>query len=120
MSGHTTKEESPINLLNSLLGAENETRTRDPNLGKVMLYQLSYFRNDKDVVLFEFGCKGIGFFEMCKDCHWLFYTNHGLLTFSCVLKEDRQRLVETPPVCESVILPTASVRLVRFVRSGIE
>ncbi len=27
-----------------LLGAEDETRTRDPNLGKVMLYQLSYFR----------------------------------------------------------------------------
>ena len=24
--------------------AENEARTRDPNLGKVMLYQLSYFR----------------------------------------------------------------------------
>ncbi len=29
--------------------AENETRTRDPNLGKVMLYQLSYFR--------VYGCK---------------------------------------------------------------
>ena len=28
-------------------GAENETRTRDPNLGKVMLYQLSYFRITK-------------------------------------------------------------------------
>ena len=27
------------------LRAENEARTRDPNLGKVMLYQLSYFRN---------------------------------------------------------------------------
>ena len=27
-------------------GAENETRTRDPNLGKVVLYQLSYFRID--------------------------------------------------------------------------
>ena len=27
------------------LWAENETRTRDPNLGKVVLYQLSYFRN---------------------------------------------------------------------------
>ena len=27
------------------LRAENETRTRDPNLGKVMLYQLSYFRD---------------------------------------------------------------------------
>ena len=26
------------------LGAENETRTRDPDLGKVVLYQLSYFR----------------------------------------------------------------------------
>ena len=25
-------------------GAEDEARTRDPNLGKVMLYQLSYFR----------------------------------------------------------------------------
>jgi hypothetical protein len=24
--------------------AENETRTRDPQLGKLMLYQLSYFR----------------------------------------------------------------------------
>ena len=28
----------------ALLWAENETRTRDPNLGKVVLYQLSYFR----------------------------------------------------------------------------
>ena len=27
------------------LGAENGTRTRDLNLGKVALYQLSYFRN---------------------------------------------------------------------------
>ena len=26
------------------LRAENGTRTRDPNLGKVVLYQLSYFR----------------------------------------------------------------------------
>ena len=27
-------------------GAGNETRTRDPNLGKVVLYQLSYSRID--------------------------------------------------------------------------
>ena len=27
------------------VGAENGTRTRDPDLGKVVLYQLSYFRN---------------------------------------------------------------------------
>ena len=31
-------------LITDPLGAENETRTRDPNLGKVVLYQLSYFR----------------------------------------------------------------------------
>ncbi len=29
----------------SLFGAENGARTRDLNLGKVALYQLSYFRN---------------------------------------------------------------------------
>ena len=27
------------------LGAENEVRTRDPQLGRLMLYQLSYFRS---------------------------------------------------------------------------
>ena len=35
---------SRIKGVEALLGAENETRTRDPNLGKVVLYQLSYFR----------------------------------------------------------------------------
>ena len=30
-------------------GAGNETRTRDPNLGKVMLYQLSYSRLKKSL-----------------------------------------------------------------------
>ena len=28
----------------SLTGAVNEARTRDPQLGKLMLYQLSYYR----------------------------------------------------------------------------
>ena len=32
------------NWTNAPLRAENETRTRDPDLGKVVLYQLSYFR----------------------------------------------------------------------------
>ena len=36
--------------------AENETRTRDPNLGKVVLYQLSYFR--KTVALIKLGMSG--------------------------------------------------------------
>ena len=41
-----TKKRLPILSTDNLIlyGAENETRTRDPNLGKVMLYQLSYFR----------------------------------------------------------------------------
>ncbi len=30
------------------LGAGNETRTRDPDLGKVVLYQLSYSRIEGD------------------------------------------------------------------------
>ena len=35
--------------------AKNGTRTRDPNLGKVVLYQLSYFRNcdAKVSIIFE-------------------------------------------------------------------
>ena len=32
--------------------AEDGTRTRDPNLGKVMLYQLSYFRNASQPICF--------------------------------------------------------------------
>ena len=36
-----------------IFGAEDEARTRDPNLGKVVLYQLSYFR-----ILPEWDCKG--------------------------------------------------------------
>jgi hypothetical protein len=31
-------------IINHLMRAENGTRTRDLNLGKVALYQLSYFR----------------------------------------------------------------------------
>ena len=30
--------------LHRLNGAEDEVRTRDPQLGRLMLYQLSYFR----------------------------------------------------------------------------
>ena len=38
----THKKRSQISL--RPFRAENEARTRDPNLGKVVLYQLSYFR----------------------------------------------------------------------------
>ena len=33
-----------LHRLNIFAGAENEIRTRDPQLGRLMLYQLSYFR----------------------------------------------------------------------------
>ena len=41
--------------------AENETRTRDPDLGKVVLYQLSYFR-----VYPKREGKDMDIFDMCK------------------------------------------------------
>ena len=40
-------------MLFSLIRAENGTRTRDPNLGKVVLYQLSYFRLSATVEIFS-------------------------------------------------------------------
>ena len=45
-------------------GAGNETRTRDPNLGKVVLYQLSYSRllwqsNDKGSSLYHKSYDGL-------------------------------------------------------------
>ena len=46
-------------------GAENGTRTRDPNLGKVVLYQLSYFRIFyflTEGISLDCGCKGNAFF----------------------------------------------------------
>ena len=38
------------------LRAENEARTRDPNLGKVVLYQLSYFRRINSE-MFDSNCE---------------------------------------------------------------
>ena len=45
--------------------AENETRTRDPNLGKVVLYQLSYFRVP-EALLSKRECKGTAFSQTDK------------------------------------------------------
>ena len=42
--GAKIKKKSPLGDLLILSGAGNEVRTRDPNHGKVMLYQLSYSR----------------------------------------------------------------------------
>ena len=50
------KQKRPANPCEAF-GAENETRTRDPDLGKVVLYQLSYFRSISKTVLVERDCK---------------------------------------------------------------
>ncbi len=42
--GGTKMENKKAGLKNPALRAKNGTRTRDPDLGKVVLYQLSYFR----------------------------------------------------------------------------
>ena len=44
------------------MGAEDEARTRDPQLGRLMLYRLSYFRSL--VPFFQRGCKDITFCDM--------------------------------------------------------
>ena len=60
------KKESAL-MHDSLFRAENEARTRDPNLGKVVLYQLSYFRkfvtsiSKKNGIVPFCGCKGTAF-----------------------------------------------------------
>ncbi len=45
MLNATPKKENIALTIEHHQGAENGTRTRDPDLGKVVLYQLSYFRN---------------------------------------------------------------------------
>ena len=66
---HLKRTRLPIPPSGQKKRAENETRTRDPNLGKVVLYQLSYFRfllsylKDHFLLpLTESGCKSTAFF----------------------------------------------------------
>jgi hypothetical protein len=46
-----------VSRIKDLDGAGNETRTRDPQLGKLMLYQLSYSRTDIKVARETVGSK---------------------------------------------------------------
>ncbi len=45
-ASHLTLQQARLQTRACVHGAGNETRTRDPNLGKVVLYQLSYSRMD--------------------------------------------------------------------------
>ena len=56
-SQHTVLETVALPIELYPCGAENETRTRDPNLGKVVLYQLSYFRTRR---MSNFTLLGLG------------------------------------------------------------
>ena len=57
--------------LNFVFGAEDEARTRDPNLGKVVLYQLSYFRI---VPFFSFGIAKVDIFSLPPNFFATFFT----------------------------------------------
>ncbi len=58
-------------MVNKLSGAENGTRTRDPDLGKVVLYQLSYFRRiaSAKIVVFIGTAKRFTFFNLQTYSH---------------------------------------------------
>ena len=53
-----TKNQQPHFCKLLIIRAENGTRTRDLNLGKVALYQLSYFRNLLPMTPFGAFCVG--------------------------------------------------------------
>ena len=59
-------------------GAENETRTRDPDLGKVVLYQLSYFR-------LRIAPQKYNFFLFCKYfCENFYLFSNFLISFNFI------------------------------------
>ena len=59
-----------MTILFVLIGrAENGIRTRDPQLGKLMLYQLSYFRNSSaNIDFFIFINKSDAFYFVIGVC----------------------------------------------------
>ena len=79
-----------MSLFCSINGAENGTRTRDPNLGKVVLYQLSYFRifllslvlvrSSLDKHFSKCDAKVRLFSETAKLFPFFFHQNHHFLT----------------------------------------
>ena len=99
-------------------GAENETRTRDPHLGKVMLYQLSYFRISSDAWLQKFFCVSltdkiyyshIG--TICQHLFSIFFKVFFAEAFCGTFEADRMRInrgvrhfIKTYPVWEISLL----------------
>ena len=69
------------------LRAENETRTRDPNLGKVVLYQLSYFRivASAKVMLFLHSTKRFTFFKIVNVHFFCFMAKNAMFSLNSPL-----------------------------------
>ena len=93
-----------------LCGAENETRTRDPNLGKVVLYQLSYFRNlcRRTFPFFSIGIAKIWIISLSpkffhRQRHKQRY-NHDRLRLSTII------LLKNPYICTSLKQARATKR----------
>ena len=63
--------------------AKDEIRTRDPDLGKVVLYQLSYFRKLIHCVVFLWGCKYRNINITIKNNFIFFALKGGLRDFLC-------------------------------------
>ena len=80
-----------MSLFCSTHGAENGTRTRDPNLGKVVLYQLSYFRiffqkfNVLKGISLNASAKVMLFFELTNFSAFFFQKNSPFAHFSSPL-----------------------------------
>ena len=89
-------------------GAENETRTRDPNLGKVMLYQLSYFR-----IFLQMGLQRYALF-------WKFQIFMQLFSKKSIVVRDSARFPNGPNIIIPLPLPNlpASIRCRSFVPGG--
>ena len=96
-------------------GAENETRTRDPNLGKVMLYQLSYFRiflrNTPHIP--QMGLQRYALF-------WKFQIFMQLFSKKSIVVSDSARSENGPNIIIPLPLPNlpASIRCRSFVPGG--
>ena len=67
-----------------IVGAKNGTRTRDPDLGKVVLYQLSYFRSGQPL-FFRLRCKGRHNFHSHQTFLQLFFSFGGNELYISVL-----------------------------------
>ena len=75
-------------------GAEDEARTRDPNLGKVVLYQLSYFRI---IPFFSFGIAKVDIFSLPPNFFATFFT------FLCVfLQKPAKSLILRPKIMKKL------------------